>query len=59
MEQKDDYASERELAFSSSTPSLNLSENEDHVYSIGKYRNYSKHISRKIQNLNSSAISSR
>jgi len=57
MEQKEDYTSEKELEISS-TPSPNISENEDKVNSISKSPSKSKSISRKIQSLNRSTISS-
>jgi len=50
-------ASESKIAFSSSTPSLDLSENEDHVNSIGKGAITPRSISFRIRNLNNSVKS--
>ena len=46
-------ASESKVAFSSSTPSLDLSENEDHVNSINKNAATTRAISFKIRNIGS------
>jgi hypothetical protein len=46
-------ASDSKVAFSSSTPSLDLSENEDHVNSINKNAVTTRGVSFKIRNIGS------